>query len=223
MNEETISIREYAEITGVSVQAIHKRIKANPERFKPYLVTGLQPEDESLKPDGKGLQPRGKAEKRLKSSILDDSTLTKSRKGLQPKHQGLKPSLQPEDAGLQPAEDGLQPEKDTAAGEDRQPDTAETASESAYTAHLVEEVQYLKDQLATKDKQIESLLKSLQAEQYKTAQLTARLTAPKDPDSPPEDPETASELAHEEDHAADRREEQPQRKGFLAWWHDLWN
>lgn len=122
MNEDTISVREYAEITGVSVQAIYKRIRANDSSLKPYIVS-LQPENGSLK-------PKKRPEKRLKSSILDDPELNQKRGG-------LKPSLQPDTTGLQPS---LKPQKSA-------PESSESASDRERVEDLERENEDLRKRI----------------------------------------------------------------------------
>lgn len=148
------------------------------------------------------LNAQGKPLKRLKASILDDAEKLK----LNVKDNRTATDKSTVDTKVE--QQYNQPQ-----------DAAEMASESVLTAVLQEQISFLREQLETKDRQIESLLKSLQAEQVKTAQLTALLPAPKEPEEQP--PDDAA-IDRETDPAADQRQDQPQRKGFRAWWHDFW-
>ena len=171
MNDDLLTVRQYARLAGVSWQSVYKRIKHGDAALQPYIVE---------QDNGKG-----KPQIFLKKDLLTS----------------------------QPT-----------VNQDSQPSqAAETPSDSPLVAHLLEEVEYLKGQLATKDRQIESLLQSLQTEQVKAARLTARLTAPEDQEERRADPEIVVDLAQEEDHAVDQRQEQPKRRTFLEWWHDLWS
>ena len=148
------------------------------------------------------LNAQGKPLKRLKASILDDAE---------------KLNLKVKDNRTATGKSTVDTKEEQ---QHNQPHNhAEMASESVLTAVLQEQISFLKAQLEAKDGQIESLLNSLRAEQMKTAQLTARLPAPTAQDTQPDDLQVDQDAAHEDKAAAD----QPQRTGFLAWWHNFWN
>lgn len=160
---DTISIKEYAEIKGVSVQSVYKRLDST---LKPYVVQRLN--------------DRGKPQKRLKIEVLDD-------KAFNPYSTPIQPDSTPDSTPIQPGvEQPLNnPEKppEMAPGDD-------------LTAHLQEEVKFLRDQ-------IERLTDSLQFEQRKNAELSAQLHLLQSPVEDQQEPE--------------------KNKGFIARLKSWWN
>lgn len=214
MNDDLLTVRQYARLAGVSWQSVYKRIKHGDAALQPYIVE---------QDNGKG-KPQIFLKKELLTSQptvnLDSQPVNLEQSTDQPKvvNQSTSQPKQSTQAVNQSTGDSQPVNLDSQPSQ-----AAETPSDSPLVAHLLEEVEYLKGQLATKDRQIESLLQSLQTEQVKAARLTARLTAPEDQEERRADPEIVVDLAQEEDHVADQRQEQPKRRTFLEWWHDLWS
>ena len=233
MNDDLLTVRQYARLAGVSWQSVYKRIKHGDAALQPYIVeqdNGKGKPQIFLKKDlltsqptvNQDSQPVNLEQSTDQPKVVNQSTETVNQQPIWTEKQSTNQSTsQPKQStqAVNQSTGDSQP-----VNQDSQPSqAAETPSDSPLVAHLLEEVEYLKGQLATKDRQIESLLQSLQTEQVKAARLTARLTAPEDQEERRADPEIVVDLAQEEDHAVDQRQEQPKRRTFLEWWHDLWS
>ena len=189
MNNDVLTVKQFAKIAGVSAQAVYKRINHKESTIQPYVVNRVN--------------PQGKTQTYLDISILDNPKLN-------PKHQPVNP------VNSQP----INQEPDNPSTVDDQPinpveqpsEEPETASGDALTAHLKEEVIFLRKEVErltdSLQKEIGRLTDSLQFEQKKNEELATKLhllQAPaEDQPDPPAQPE-------------------PPKKSFRAWWNSFWN
>lgn len=171
---ETISVGEYAERRGISVQAVYKKLKS--PQFKPYI------------------QKTSDGKTRLDIAILDDTKINLNSTKHSTKHSTVEqPFNQPFNQPFkQPisqvvSEDSLNLDSTVDSTVEQPSDStveqpfkrSETASESDLVAHLEEEVKFLRTQ-------IERLTDSLQFEQKKNAELSSKLQLLQAPDPQPE-------------------------------------
>lgn len=155
---ETISVGEYAERRGISVQAVYKKLKS--PQFKPYI------------------QKTSDGKTRLDIAILDDTKINLNSTKHSTKHSTVEqPFNQPfkQPISQDVSEDSLNLDSTVEQPFKR----SETASESDLVAHLEEEVKFLRTQ-------IERLTDSLQFEQKKNAELSSKLQLLQAPDPQPE-------------------------------------
>ncbi len=174
MNNDVLTVRQFAKIAGVSYQSVYKRINHKESTIQPYVVNRVN--------------PKGNTQTYLDISILDDPELN-------PKRQPINPDdSQPVNrATVNPSPDDSQPINPV----EQPSEEPETASGDALTAHLEEEVRFLR-------KEIERLTDSLQFEQKKNAELATKLHLLQAP-------------------AEDQPEPEQPQKGFRAWWNNFWN
>lgn len=185
MNEDVLTVRQFAKIVGVSYQSVYKRINHKESTIQPYIVNRVN--------------RQGITQTYLDKRILDDPKLNPERQvDSQPVNPATVNQSTVDSQPVNPVDQPLNnPEKAT-----------ETAPGDDLTAHLQGEVKFLREQL-------ERLTASLQFEQKKNAELSAQLhllQSPQNQEKPPD-------AAHDGESLAD----QPQQKGFRAWWHELWN
>lgn len=177
MNNDVLTVKQFAKIAGVSAQAVYKRINHKESTIQPYVVNRVN--------------PQGKTQTYLDISILDNPKLN-------PKHQPVNPvNSQPinqepdnpstvDDQPINPVDQPVE-ESETASG------SVLIESLTARISDKDEEIKRLVAQLETKDKQIERLTDSLQFEQKKNEELATKLhllQAPaEDQPDPPAQPE----------------------------------
>lgn len=177
MNEDVLTVRQYAKIVGVSYQSVYKRINRRDSTIQPYIVNRVN--------------RQGIAQTYLDKRILDDSRLNAQRQvDSQPVNPATVNYSTVDSQPFNPVEQPLN-NPETAPGDD-------------LTAHLQEEVKFLREQ-------IERLTDSLQFEQRKNAELSAKLHLLQ---APPEDQPQDQQQANPE---------QEQSKGFFARFRSWWN
>ena len=120
MNNDVLTVRQYAKIAGVSHQSVYKRINHKESTIQPYVVNRVN--------------PQGKTQTYLKISILDDPELN-------PSSQPVNPVVQPK--VVNPSTVDSQPVNPV----DQPPEEPETASGDALTTHLEEEIKFLRAQI----------------------------------------------------------------------------
>jgi len=187
MNNDVLTVKQFAKIAGVSAQAVYKRINHKESDIQPYVVNRVN--------------PQGKTQTYLKISILDDPELN-------PSNQPVNPVEQPEVVNQSTVDD--QPINPV----EQPSEEPETASGDALTAHLKEEVKFLREHIETLSANLQDeknhsaeILKSLQFEQSRNRELEqqVKLLQTHAEDQPePEPPE-------------------PPKKSFRAWWNNIWN
>lgn len=170
MNNDVLTVRQFAKIAGVSYQSVYKRINHPDSTIQPYIVNRVN--------------PQGKRQTYLDISILDDPDLNPSSQPVNPRDsQPVNPAtVNPSTVDSQP----INPQEDA----EEQP---EAVSGDDLTA-------FLKSQIEIKDKLIQELterlqaaqesnaetLKSLQFEQGKNRDLSEKLLLLQAPDPQPE-------------------------------------
>lgn len=187
---DTISIKEAAEKFGISEQAVYKRLNTT---FKPYVEQRLN--------------NRGKPQKRLKISILDDAEKLGFNNRLTTVEQPLNEPQKP------PQE------------------SSENASEAVSAAFLEKmlsdkdaEIKRLVKQLEDTERRIDKLLEDKQKQiDAKDEQihelhilLDRQINANRQLPAYQEQPSDAGQ-------SESIMQPQDQPKGFLAWWHNFWN
>lgn len=189
MNNDVLTVRQFAKIAGVSYQSVYKRINHKESNIQPYVVNRVN--------------PKGNTQTYLDKRILDDPELNPKRK----------PINQDDSQSVNRAAVSLSPDDSQSVNPVDQPvEEPETASGDALTAHLKEEVIFLRKEVErltdSLQKEIERLTDSLQFEQKKNEELATKLhqlQAPaEDQPDPPAQPE-------------------PPKKSFRALWNNFWN
>lgn len=210
---ETISVGEYAERRGISVQAVYKKLKS--PQFKPYI------------------QKTSDGKTRLDIAILDDTKINLNSTKHSTKHSTVEqPFNQPFNQPFkQPisqdvSEDSLNLDSTVDSTVEQPSDsTVEQPFKRSETASESDLITFLASQIEIKDKLIQELTgrmkdaydslkeeqarhaetqKSLQFEQGKNRDLEEKLSLLKAPDPQPEEPEQ-------------------QGTGFRKWFKSLWN
>ena len=192
---DTISIKEYAEIEGISVQAIYKKLKS--PQFQPYI----QRSD-----DGKVM---------LDAAVLDDVKINRNAE----KHSTRFPTVEStvEQPFKVPESQGKQDTDSTVHSTVEQPlnqpfkTTAERVLVDVLNERIKdkdEEIKRLTAQLTAKDEQIKRITDSLQFEQRRSAALSDDLKLLQ---GKIEEQEQAA--------AATPAEDQPKQ----SWWYRFWH
>lgn len=204
---DTISIKEYARLKGITVQAVYKKLKT--PLYKPYIIkeNGGQTklikailDDPQINDNSTKHSTRFSTVEREFSTI--DSTVERGRKA-------------PVSGTYCETEDStVERNHSTVDSTVEQPfKTAEKAPGDDLTA-------LLQKQLEIKDEQIKALTERLQAEQDRNAETLKSLQFEQGRNR-----ELEQQLKLLQAPAEDQPQEQPDQpqKGFRAWWNNFWN
>jgi len=191
---DTISIKEAAEKFGISEQAVYKRLNTT---FKPYVEQRLN--------------NRGKPQKRLKISILDDAKDLGFNNRLTTVEQPLNEPQKPPQESSENASEAVSVAFLEKMLSDKDAEIKRLVKQLEDTERRTERrieklLEDKKKELDAKDEQIHELHVLLDR------QINANLQLPAYQEQPSDAGQSESIT-----------QPQDQPKGFLAWWHNFWN